>query len=155
MREKQNICVKLQNPLQMYMNNNIYHNLLTVAKSSKLETDHMLQSVYSRCSCDFQYIQKSVNHFVHQRWTYIKGACVEDFLCTLALHDHIRSVPDSKVHGANIGPTWVLSAPDGPHVGPMNLAIWDTTIPCVCEVLHACKKIQCQKSNGCISYFIT
>ena len=31
--------------------------------------------------------------------------------------------PDSKVHGANIGPTWVLSAPDGPHVGPMNLAI--------------------------------
>ena len=31
--------------------------------------------------------------------------------------------PDSKVHGANMGPTWVLSAPDGPRVGPMNLAI--------------------------------
>ena len=31
--------------------------------------------------------------------------------------------PDSKVHGANMGPTWVLSAADGPHVGPMNLAI--------------------------------
>ena len=31
--------------------------------------------------------------------------------------------PDSKVHGANMGPTWVLSAPDGPHIGPMNLAI--------------------------------
>ena len=31
--------------------------------------------------------------------------------------------PDSKVHGANMKPTWVLSAPDGPHVGPMNLAI--------------------------------
>ena len=31
--------------------------------------------------------------------------------------------PRSKVHGANMGPTWVLSAPDGPHVGPMNLAI--------------------------------
>ena len=31
--------------------------------------------------------------------------------------------PDSKVHGANMGPTWVLSAPDGLHVGPMNLAI--------------------------------
>ena len=24
-----------------------------------------------------------------------------------------------------MGPTWVLSAPDGPHVGPMNLAIRD------------------------------
>ena len=31
--------------------------------------------------------------------------------------------PDSKVHGANMGPIWVLSAPDGPHVGPMNFAI--------------------------------
>ena len=33
------------------------------------------------------------------------------------------TIPDSKVHVANMGPTWVLSAPDGPHVGPMNLAI--------------------------------
>ena len=33
--------------------------------------------------------------------------------------------PDSKVHGANMGPTWILSAPDGPHVCPMNLAIWE------------------------------
>ena len=28
---------------------------------------------------------------------------------------------DSKVHWANMGPTWVLSAPDGPHVGLMGL----------------------------------
>ena len=37
----------------------------------------------------------------------------------------VDSIPDSKVHEANVGPTWVLSAPDGPHVGPMNLAIKD------------------------------
>ena len=32
-----------------------------------------------------------------------------------------------------MGPTWVLSAPDGPHDGPMNLAIRDysDTTPCV------------------------
>ena len=37
--------------------------------------------------------------------------------------------PDSKVHGANMWPTWVLSAPDGPHVGTMNLAIrWVITV---------------------------
>ena len=30
---------------------------------------------------------------------------------------------DSKVHGASMGPTWVLSFPDGPYVGPMYLAI--------------------------------
>ena len=32
--------------------------------------------------------------------------------------------PGSKIHGANMGPTWVLSSPGGPHVGPMKLAIW-------------------------------
>ena len=31
--------------------------------------------------------------------------------------------PENKVHGAIMGPTWVLSAPDGPHVGTMNLDI--------------------------------
>ena len=28
------------------------------------------------------------------------------------------ALPDSKVHGANMGPTWVLSAPDGPPCWP-------------------------------------
>ena len=37
-------------------------------------------------------------------------------------------VPDNKFHGANMGPTWVLSAPDGPHVGPMNLAIREPSV---------------------------
>ena len=27
---------------------------------------------------------------------------------------------DSKVHGANMGPTWGRQDPGGPHVGPMN-----------------------------------
>ena len=34
-----------------------------------------------------------------------------------------NSSPHNKVHGVNMGPTWVLSAPDGPHVDPMILAI--------------------------------
>ena len=32
--------------------------------------------------------------------------------------------PDSKVYGANMGPIWGWQDPGGPHVGPMNLAIW-------------------------------
>ena len=36
-----------------------------------------------------------------------------------------KVIPDSKVPGANMGPTWVLSASDGSHAGPMNLAIRD------------------------------
>ena len=43
--------------------------------------------------------------------------------CRVRLLIALKLYPDSKVHGANMGPTWVLSAPDGPHVGPMNLAI--------------------------------
>ena len=33
-------------------------------------------------------------------------------------------VSDSKVYGANMGPTWGRQDPGGPHVGPMNFAIW-------------------------------
>ena len=44
--------------------------------------------------------------------------------------------PDSKVHGANMGPTWVLSAPGGPHVGPMNLAIREMLFLCGREVMY-------------------
>ena len=32
--------------------------------------------------------------------------------------------PDSKVHRANMGPTWGQQDPGGPHVGHVNLAIW-------------------------------
>ena len=38
-------------------------------------------------------------------------------------------LPDSMVHGAYMGPNRVLSAPDGPHVGPMNFAIRVLTTP--------------------------
>ena len=38
----------------------------------------------------------------------------------------IGNTPDSKVHGANMGPIWDRQDPAGPHVGPMNVAIWDT-----------------------------
>ena len=37
--------------------------------------------------------------------------------------DLCSMIPDSKVHGANMEPNWVLSASNGPHVGSMNLAI--------------------------------
>ena len=41
--------------------------------------------------------------------------------------DNPKPIPDSKVHGANMGPTSVLSAPGGPHGGPINLAIGDVS----------------------------
>ena len=44
--------------------------------------------------------------------------------------------PESKVHGTNVGPTWVLSAPDGPHFGPMNLGY-----QCLVSVLDGFKPV--------------
>ena len=33
--------------------------------------------------------------------------------------------PDSRVHGANMGPNWGRQDPGGPHVGPVNFIIWE------------------------------
>ena len=35
-----------------------------------------------------------------------------------------ETIPDSKVHGANMGPIWGQQDPGGPHDDPMNFAIW-------------------------------
>ena len=54
---------------------------------------------------------------------------------TLGLLDFLRRVlaaredmwltgPDSMVNGANMGPIWGRQDPGGPHVVPMNFAIW-------------------------------
>ena len=55
---------------------------------------------------------------------YLKSFIMEE-KDILILHIQVKTIPDSKVHEANMGPIWVLSAPGGPHVGLMNLAIWD------------------------------
>ena len=35
------------------------------------------------------------------------------------------TIPYNQVHGVNMGPIWGRQNPDGPHVGPMNFAIWE------------------------------
>ena len=36
----------------------------------------------------------------------------------------VTSFPDLKIHGAYMGPIWGWQDPGGPHVDPMNFAIW-------------------------------
>ena len=55
---------------------------------------------------------------IHSRWDlYMTHNIAYRPLISLGI------TPDNKAHGDNMGPTWVLSAPDGPHVGLVNLAI--------------------------------
>ena len=66
----------------------------------------------------FHSLKCSWNHRLRNGGHFVMGEIIE--LRQVAINKYY---PDSKVHGANMGPTWVLSVPDGPHVGPMNLAI--------------------------------
>ena len=54
-------------------------------------------------------------------------------------------VPDSKVHGANMGPIWGRLDPGGPHVGPMNLLF---------GVLSTDDQYSCKLKTKCLSKFI-
>ena len=49
--------------------------------------------------------------------------CVTYYICYQIIV--LVSLPDSKVHGTNLGPTWVLPASGGPHIVHMNLAYWE------------------------------
>ena len=71
----------------------------------------------------------TVYEFGHE-WKYdsTKVCRIGAYLQTL-----YNYIPDSKVHGANTGPTWVLSATDGLHVGPMNLTIRDVYLYLSCS----------------------
>ena len=62
-----------------------------------------------------------------------------------------KTYPDSKVHAANMGPTWVLSAPDGPHVGPMNLVTRVNIHICIFLILR-CLIIFSWKTRVFVSY---
>ena len=44
---------------------------------------------------------------------------------SIIMYEAAHGIPDSKVHGINMGPIWGRQDPGGPHVGPMDLAIWD------------------------------
>ena len=57
-----------------------------------------------RLECSFEWVL----HIVHS-------------LMVMVCH----AIPDSKVHGANMGPIWGRQDPGGPHAGSMNFAIWD------------------------------
>ena len=71
---------------------------------------------------------KMVDEMTYQGLDYMAS-----ILQMLFPQSNVVVFPDNKIHGANKGPIWVLSAPDGPHVGPMNHAIRVVSLKCVPE----------------------
>ena len=67
-------------------------------------------------------IYRYLNIVIYQHGFYGNPHGIQD-------HSNFYSrIPDSKVHGDNMGPIWGRQDPGGPHVGPMNFAIWDAWI---------------------------
>ena len=80
-------------------------------------------------------------------WRYYSLALIHRYFPNSAMMEWLvlrqSNYPDSKVHVANVGPTWVLSGPDGPHVGPMNLAIMLVSLFRVSVTLVVCMSGTC------------
>ena len=78
----------------------------------------------------FQYKEPSYlyngNSYTGKTYLYYKGPLMfslnEVIVSIVTIHR--ITYPDSKVHGANMGPICGRQDPGGPHVGPMNLTIW-------------------------------
>ena len=71
------------------------------------------------------YLQVPCHHMALIHWQLLchHHTIINSNMFSLHIYDLNSTFPDSKVHGANMGPTWVLSAPDGPQIVPMNIAI--------------------------------
>ena len=54
----------------------------------------------------------------------INWANMETVSYVIMISIYLIDYPDSKVHGANMGPSWGRQDPGGSHVGHMNLVIW-------------------------------
>ena len=75
----------------------------------------------SRCNVEIEtYVSVQLIRVIHVPVLFTVSSLAANKTCYCSC---ASEVPDSKVHRANMGPTWVLSAPDGPHVEHMNFAI--------------------------------
>ena len=73
----------------------------------------------------------SLSYTIERRFAmarYRSGHPQSDAPDWLLIIDCFITIPDSNVHGANMGPIWGRQDPGGPHVGPMNFAMWDCTL---------------------------
>ena len=57
-------------------------------------------------------------------YSWLMRGSTDQWYCFVKSMFTLIAYPDSKVHGAIMGPIWGQQDPGGPHVGLMNFAIW-------------------------------
>ena len=122
------------------------HALLVGSVSVRGKACPILRAVALRIGCDYPWASQ-IARFMGLTWTLLSalpfwlwaGCPIHETEHPFNNETNVEcmqiSIPDSKVHGANMGPTWVMSAPGGPHVGPTNLAIRDVHYHSCCPAL--------------------
>ena len=86
------------------------------------------------------------------KWTTLsflkRQICIQtrsdDVFQSVTMCSYPHHSPDSKLHGANMGPIWGRQDPGGPHIGPMNFTIWELATKSV-ETMWRCSSIP----SGC------
>ena len=87
----------------------------------KLPPGKCKNTSWRHCCC------QATSHYLSQRWLGSRwpyGGTGSQYVQGPHNETIVQTYPDSKVHGANMGSIWGQQDPGGPHVGPMNLALW-------------------------------
>ena len=103
----------------------LHINSHTAARSSQCFQPFQMMS----CGQQYYKVANKLRRFIENLCSFVHRTATAYGQALAAFCRQSDGFPDSKIHGANMGPTWVLSAPGGPHVGPMNLAIWVSSGP--------------------------
>ena len=99
-----------------------FSNFKLISRSDILDISWWIALIWMHPIND-KWILVQVLAWCHQAVSHHPSQCRPRSMSPYGVTRLLWLYPDSKVHGANMGPTWVLSVPDGPHIGPMNLAI--------------------------------
>ena len=62
-----------------------------------------------------------VNEMLFKKFIFFGNFYSVSFVITSFASKFMIDIPDSKVHGANMGPIWGRQDPGGPHAGPHEL----------------------------------
>ena len=96
------------------------HLISTCWEGSNLPED-TVWSPYSRDN----YFQKNYKQPISCLWALFCEFRIWPMPYACLCHAACKTMfPHSKVHRDNMGPTWGRQDPGGPHVGPINFAIW-------------------------------
>ena len=99
--------------------------LLIIIIKLKVSTFPIVVILFHGCVPEelYHHILSVVSYISWESWAFASIIAMQSMMCASNWVQYGLSVPDSKIHGANMGPIWGRQDPGGPHVGPMNFAI--------------------------------